>query len=111
MRQKNEMIIGGEYVALLSDIKKRIIAARIKTARSVNKELIRLYWEIGKLITEKQAENSWGDRVVEQLSVDLRDEFNNTFGLSVQNLWYMRKLYVEYQDKPILQQLVGELPW
>jgi len=111
MRQKNEMIIGGEYVALLSDIKKRIISARIKTARSVNKALIRLYWEIGKSITEKQAENAWGNGVVEKLSADLRKEFHNSFGLSVQNLWYMRKLYVEYKDKPILQQLVGELPW
>jgi hypothetical protein len=59
MRQKNEIILSGEYVALLGDIKKRIISARIKTARSVNKAnkaLIRLYWEIGKSIIEKQAQ-------------------------------------------------------
>ncbi len=111
MRQSKEVIFGGEYVALLSDIKKRIVSARIKTARSVNKALIRLYWEIGKSITEKQTENAWGNSVVEKLSADLRKEFHNSFGLSVQNLWYMRKLYVEYKDKPILQQLVGELPW
>jgi len=111
MRQKNEIILSGEYVALLGDIKKRIISARIKTARSVNKALIQLYWEIGKSITEKQAQNGWGDGIVENLSIDLRKEFQNTFGLSVQNLWYMRKFYVEYKDKPILQQLVGELPW
>lgn len=111
MHKKNEVIISGEYVALLSDIKKRIMSARIKTARSVNKALIRLYWEIGKSITEKQAQHGWGDGIVENLSIDLRKEFQNTFGLSVQNLWYMRKFYVEYKDKPILQQLVGELPW
>jgi predicted nuclease of restriction endonuclease-like (RecB) superfamily len=111
MRQKKEIILSGAYVALLSDIKKRLISARIKTARSVNKELIHLYWEIGKSIAEKQAQNNWGDGVVEKLSADLRKEFHNTFGLSVQNLWYMRKIYLEYKDKPILQQLVGELPW
>ena len=105
------MIFSREYVALLSDIKKRIISARIKTARSVNKALIRLYWDIGKAITDKQARQGWGDSVVENLSIDLRREFHNTFGLSAQNLWYMRKLYVEYSNKPILQQLVGESPW
>jgi predicted nuclease of restriction endonuclease-like (RecB) superfamily len=102
MRQKNEIILRVEYVALLSDIKKRMISARIKTARSVNKAMIRLYWEIGKLIAEKQAQNNWGDGIVEKLSSDLCKEFHNTFGLSVQNLWYMRKLYREYKDKPIL---------
>ncbi|MFZ3158473.1 MAG: DUF1016 N-terminal domain-containing protein, partial [Smithella sp.] len=102
MRQKNEIILSGAYVALLSDIKKRIVSARIKTARSVNKALIRLYWEIGKSIADKQAQNNWGDGVVEKLSADLRKEFHNTFGLSVQNLWYMRKIYLEYKDKPIL---------
>lgn len=111
MHQKKEIILSGAYVALLSDIKKRLISARIKTARSVNKELIHLYWKIGKSIAEKQAQNNWGDGVVEKLSADLRKEFHNTFGLSVQNLWYMRKIYLEYKDKPILQQLVGELPW
>jgi len=63
MPRKNEIIFSGEYVALLSDIKKRIISARIKAARSVNKELIRLYWEIGKLIAEKQVRYGWGQSV------------------------------------------------
>ncbi len=111
MSQKNEIMLSGEYVALLNNIKKRIISARVKAARSVNKALIRLYWDIGKVITEKQAEQGWGDSVVENLSADLRKDFHNTFGLSVQNLWYMRKFYIEYKNKPILQQLVGELSW
>ena len=111
MSRKNEIISSREYVVLLSDIKKKIISARLKTARSVNKTLIRLYWDIGRVITEKQAQQGWGDSVVENLSTDLRKEFHNTFGLSTQNLWYMRKFYIEYKDKPILQPLVGELPW
>jgi len=111
MKQKSKMVMNGEYIALLNDIKKKIVSARIKTARSVNKALIQLYWGIGKSITGKQAMHGWGNGVVENLSADLRKEFHNTFGLSVQNLWYMRKFYIVYKDKPILQQLVGELPW
>lgn len=111
MHHKNEIRLSREYAALLNDIKKRIISARIKAARSVNKELITLYWGIGKSITEKQIEQGWGDGIVEKISADLRKEFHNIFGLSVQNLWYMRKFYLEYKDKPIPQQLVGELPW
>lgn len=111
MRQKNEMIIGGEYVALLSDIKKRIISARIKTARSVNKALIRLYWEIGKLITEKQAEQGWGQSIVERLAMDLANDFKGFEGFSANNLWRIRNFYLAYKDTPKLAQLVQEIPW
>ena len=87
MRQKKEMIISREYIALLNDIKKRIVSARIKAARSVNKEMIKLYWGIGKLITETQARNGWGDGVVEQLALDLTNECKGPEGFSAEEIW------------------------
>ena len=49
--------------------------------------------------------------MVERLAIDINREFDNSQGFSVQNLWYMRQFYIEYKDDPILQQLVGEIPW
>lgn len=76
----------------------------------VNKELISLYWEIGKGIVEKQEQLGWGKAVVERLSRDLMEEFPGTAGFSPQNLWLMRQFFLEYRDNAILQQLVGEIP-
>ena len=104
-------IIGKEYISFLNEIKSRIISARIKAVRSVNKELIKLYWDIGRSIIERQEKYKWGNAVVEKLANDLKEDFKSTFGFSVQNLWYMRQFYLEYKDDAILQQLVGELPW
>lgn len=104
-------IISKEYIGFLNEIKSRIISARIKAVRSVNKELIKLYWDIGRSIIERQEKYKWGDAVVEKLANDLKEDFKSTFGFSVQNLWYMRQFYLEYKDDTILQQLVGELPW
>jgi len=106
-----ENIAGKEYVNFLNEVKSRIVIARIQAIRSVSKELIRLYWDIGKSIVERQEKYKWGDAVVERLATDLKRDFETTFGFSAQNLWYMRQFYLEYRDFPILQQLVGEIPW
>ena len=73
-------IIGKEYIRFLNEIKSRIISARIKAARSVNKELIKLYWDIGRSIIERQERYKWGTAVVEKLANDLKDDLKNTFG-------------------------------
>lgn len=100
-----------EYLAFLGEIKKWVRKARFQAYRSVNKEMIRLYWDIGKGIVERQDRLGWGKSVVEGLAVDLRREFTGKVGFSAQNLWYMRKFYLAYRDKPNLQQLAGEIPW
>jgi predicted nuclease of restriction endonuclease-like (RecB) superfamily len=99
------------YGDLLGDLKVRIRAAQTKALQAVNKELISLYWDIGRQIDERQQIEGWGRGVVEALSKDLREEFGERSGYSVQNLWYMRKFYREYKDHPILQPLAGELAW
>ncbi len=103
--------IGTEYIKFLDEIKSRIVTARIQAIRSVNKELIKLYWDIGRAIVERQKKYRWGDAVVEKLANDLKEDFKTTFGFSTQNLWFMRQFYLEYKNDSILQQLVRELPW
>jgi predicted nuclease of restriction endonuclease-like (RecB) superfamily len=104
-------IMGKEYIIFLNEIKSRIVMARIQAIKSVNKELIKLYWDIGRAIVERQEKYKRGDAVVEKLATDLKGDFKTTFGFSAQNLWYMRQFFLEYKDVPILQQLVGEIPW
>ena len=100
-----------DYTQSLSSIIKRIEESKHKAITTVNKLLIDLYWFIGGHITGLQEKGKWGDGVVEKLSQDLRMKYPDMNGFSIQNLWYMKKLYLTYRDKPILQTLSGELSW
>jgi predicted nuclease of restriction endonuclease-like (RecB) superfamily len=111
MKENKVMKIETGYSVLLKEIKERIASARIKASHSVNKELLQLYWDIGRKIVLRQEKYGWGQGIVKQLAADLIEENGDTKGYSAQNLWYMRQLFIEYKDKPILQQLVGEIPW
>ena len=77
----------------------------------MNRQLVELYWDIGRLIVEQQRDESWGRSVVERLAKDLQAEFPGVKGYSASNLWYMRKLLLAYRDHEILQPLVGEFSW
>jgi len=101
----------GDYSTLLIEVKERIRSAQYAALKAVNKELVNLYWDIGKMIAERQEAEGWGKSVVQQLAADLRAEFPGVRGFSVQNLWYMRQFYLEYHDNPKLQPLVGEISW
>jgi predicted nuclease of restriction endonuclease-like (RecB) superfamily len=98
-----------DYPAFLAEMKKRILQARNKAVRSVNNEMILLYWDIGRGIVVKQQTAGWGDSVVERFSVDLRAEFPDMRGFSSFNLWRMRQLYLEYSSPEFLAQAVPEL--
>lgn len=100
-----------EYKKLLIAIKERVREAQYAALKAVNTELVGLYWDIGRMIAERQAQAGWGKSVVEQLSADLRQEFPGVSGFSVQNLWYMRQLFLEYNGHERLQPLVGEIAW
>lgn len=100
-----------QYLLFLEDVKAKIRTARISVARAANRELIELYWSLGKAITDKQEELGWGKSVVKQLAADLQSIFDGRRGFSAQNLWYMRQFYLEYRGDANLQQLVGEIPW
>jgi len=84
------------YERFVEGIKQRIRTAQIKAAISANRELILLYWDIGRAIVDAQKDKGYGKRVVEMLSADLRREFPEMAGLSALNLWRMRAFYLAY---------------
>jgi len=100
-----------DYGMFLQQIKSRVETARVKAALSVNRELVLLYWDIGRGILERQSREGWGAKVVERLAQDLRRAFPDFRGLSRANLLYMRGFAEAYPDGTIVQQAVGQLPW
>ncbi|MEW6156785.1 MAG: PDDEXK nuclease domain-containing protein [Verrucomicrobiota bacterium] len=97
-----------DYGRFFSALKQRIAHARIFAARVVNRELILLYWDIGRAILIKQQTAGWGDAVVVRLSADLAKEYPDMRGFSPDNLWRMRQFAAEYSSADFLEQLVPE---
>lgn len=91
-----------DYATWLHTLKARIQSARISAARAANRELILLYWDLGRGIVEKQQALGWGKSVVERLSADLQAEFPGARGYSANNLWLMRQFYTEYSASDVL---------
>ncbi len=107
----NSLSKAKEYDDFLIDIKNRIKEAQYSALKAVNKELINLYWDIGRKIVEKQEKFGWGKAIVETLARDLQKEYAGMRGFSAQNLWYMRQFYINYEKNTKLQPLVGEISW
>ena len=104
-------VVSQAYEQLLLDIKERIRNAQIRAAVSVNRELILLYWEIGREILEREAREQWGAKVIERLAADLRAAFPDQQGFSPRNLKYMKRFAEEWPQCSIVQQLAAQLPW
>ncbi len=111
MQVKQQTNSSIDYNQFLVEIKERIRGAQYQAMKAVNKEMIQLYWDIGKQITEKQKELGWGKSVVEILSKDLQKEFPGIQGFGSRNLWYMYQFYNEYHENEFLQPLVAEISW
>ena len=99
------------YATLLASIKQRIQGAQVRASLAVNRELVLLYWGIGREILARQSERGWGGKVVERLARDLRSEFPQMKGLSRTNLLYMRAFSEAWPEEEIVQQVAGQLPW
>lgn len=99
------------YLAFLSDLKSRIRQAQVKAALAVNKELVLLYWQIGRDVLQRQQEEGWGSKVIQRLAKDLKREFPNIKGFSRSNLLYMRAFAEAYPDEQFVQQLAGQIAW
>ena len=109
-RSLEQLSIPTGYVELLDEIKGRIRSAQIKAALSVNRELIELYWSIGRDIVQRQRREGWGAKVIDRLAADLRSEFPEMSGLSRTNVYRMRAFYLAYEPKgEIVPQPVGQL--
>jgi predicted nuclease of restriction endonuclease-like (RecB) superfamily len=99
------------YSDWLGDLKLRIHRAQQRATLAVNRELVLLYWQIGRDILTRQATQGWGAKVIERLAHDLRLAFPEMKGFSRSNLLYMRAFAEAWPDDQIVQQAVGQLPW
>jgi len=104
-------IIREEYKSFLANIKSKIQSAQLKAHIKVNVELLNLYWDIAQLIVEKQKQSSWGDKVLESISKDLKKEFPNMSGFSIRNIHYMKEWFLFYSivQQPVAQ--IFQIPW
>ncbi len=100
-----------DYGALLATVRDRIRSAQYEALRSVNRELVELYWDIGQVIAERQRDEGWGRSIVERLAEDLREQLPGVRGFSASNLWRMRVFYRAYRQKAKLAPLVREVGW
>ena len=105
----NKSILPSTYAPLLADLKARVRAAQVRAAVSVNRELILLYWHIGREILQAQKSEGWGTKVVERLAKDLAAEFPEMKGLSRTNVLHMRAFAAAWKPLEIVQQPVGLL--
>ena len=99
------------YGELLAELKQRIQNAQLRTSLAVNRELVLLYWQIGREILMRQARESWGTKIIDRLAADLKSAFPEMKGFSPRNLKYMRAFAEAWPDEPIVQQLVAQIPW
>lgn len=100
-----------DYRDFIRSLKQKVQSAQIKAARAVNSQLIGLYWELGKLIAEKQSAAGWGDAVIDQVAQDLTRELGGVKGFSRANLYRMKKFYDFYGEDENVAQLVRQIPW
>lgn len=99
------------YAELLSMLKERIRTAQLRASVSVNRELVLLYWEIGRNILLRQASEHWGAKVIDRLANDLSREFSDMKGFSTRNLKYMRAFSDAYPDKGFVQEVLAQMSW
>ncbi|MDG5494881.1 PDDEXK nuclease domain-containing protein [Niveispirillum sp. BGYR6] len=99
------------YASWLADLKGRIHSAQQRATLAVNRELVSLYWQIGRDILSRQAEQGWGAKVIDRLATDLRAAFPQMKGFSPRNLKYMRAFAEAWPDSEFVQQVAAQLPW
>jgi len=107
----SDQLFPAGYGLFLDDLKERIRTAQVRAAISVNRELVLLYWHIGRRILEAQAAEGWGAKVVQRLSADLSAAFPGMRGFSPRNLKYMRTFAQAWPDESIVQQAAAQIPW
>jgi len=99
------------YLSAFAEIKDRVRKAQYAALKSVNKQLVGLYWDIGRIIVERQAGETWGQAIVQQLAEDLQREFPGIGGFSASNLWRMKGFFETYRTSEKLAPLVREIAW
>ena len=99
------------YALLLDSLREHIRRAQIRAALSVNREMVLLYWQIGREILAQQAQHGWGAKVIDHLSQDLRQAFPEMKGFSARNLKYMRAFAAAWPDDLFVQEVLAQITW
>ncbi len=99
------------YEAFLGDLKERIRTAQLRASLAVNREMLLLYWQIGRDILARQKEHGWGAKVIDRLSQDLRRDLPGIEGFSPRNLKYMRSFAEAWPEEPIVQEALAQITW
>lgn len=108
----NDILRSDDYRDLVIQLKEKVHRAQIKAALKVNAELIGLYWDIGRTISERQHASNWGDNVIGRIAKDLTRELGGLKGFSRANLYRMKQFHAFYQGQSeIVAQLVRQIPW
>ena len=100
-----------DYYDFLRELKRRILQAQVRAVISVNRELVLLYWQIGRDILNRQQQRGWGAKVIDNIAGDLQKAFPEMKGFSPRNLKYMRSFAEAYPDEQFVQQVVAQIPW
>lgn len=109
--KKADKLPSKSYKEFLIEVKDKVKNSQIKAALSVNQELIKLYWEIGRSIHEKQEKEGWGTQIIQQLAKDLQNSFPGIQGFSRTNLFRMRSFFQAYQKVPQLVVQLENMPF
>ena len=99
------------YDEFLLDLKLRIQSAQVKAAISISRELITLYWNIGREILQRQTAQGWGAKIIERLAKDLRAAFPEMKGFSPRNIKYMRAFAEAWPDEEFVQAVLAQITW
>ena len=99
------------YAETLSAIKQRIQQERLRVVVAANSAMVLLYWDIGRMILDRQQREGWGARVIDRLAADLREGYPDMKGFSARNLLFMRSFAEACPDAEKVKQLVSQLPW
>src|SRR5580700_4578792 len=105
-----ELLLPKDYDSFLKSLKERVRSSQLRASLSVNRDLVLLYWRIGRDILERQSQAGWGAKVIDLLAHDLHSEFPDMKGLSRTNLLYMRAFAEAWPDELFVQQVVGQIP-
>jgi predicted nuclease of restriction endonuclease-like (RecB) superfamily len=100
-----------QYRAWVTDLKHRIRKVQLRAALAVNRELLLLYWGIGRDILRRQCDEGWGAGIVDRLAIDLSKAFPDVTGFSARNLKYMRAFAEAWPDEPIVQAVLAQITW
>lgn len=100
-----------DYKSAFSEISAIVHQARYQSFKAVNSQLVKMYWEIGKIIADRQKNSQWGDGVIEALAQDLQAEFSGVRGFSARNILRMKTFYTTYEGEQIPPTVLAELSW